>query len=100
MNIIYDKDYFINKFEAIAEDEIGIVDLEKNHCALWHCGVRISKNDDSVYEPTEESTALIKLFGGKNEYDFTAVIHINDSPNIIYGKTPKERILNQLKNLN
>ncbi len=89
----YTKEYFIEKFEALKSEEIGTGDL-KNHCALYHCGVR-------NWAPTLEANALSALFGGEYEGDYPVVYDVNDG-NGIYsnsGSTPKERILNKLKSL-
>lgn len=91
----YTKEYFIKKFEAIPDKEIGMGELLQ-HCALWHCGVRL---ENGGYTSTEESTALIKLFGGNHPEEFNRVYGINDSKDYSLGKTPKERILNKLKSL-
>jgi len=103
METIYDKDYFIKKFEAIPDEDIGKGRLDK-HCALHHCGVHI--NGRGEYVETVEARKLAKLFGS-NELP---IIHkINDGTyyfdpkvgkNIIAeGNTPKERILNKLRSL-
>jgi len=82
----YTKEYFVKKFEAIPEEEIGRGDLDK-HCALYHCGVTSSPN----YNHTEESKALAILLGG--DEDFMNVWEINDDRDDI----PKNNILNALK---
>lgn len=93
---IYDVEYFINKFEAIPDHEIGAVRLSA-HCALWHCGL---KNGEYVH--TDESKALTILFGGDindKSKGFPAVYTINDGGFAInerLGDTPKQRILNKL----
>lgn len=100
----YDKEYFIKKFEAIPDNEIGQGSL-MNHCALHHVGVGIvdGKQTGEYYSfmnvpyITEESFALITLFGGEKPTDFNAIYAVNDDPH--WGKTPKERILNKLKSL-
>lgn len=93
---MYTKEWFIHFFEKIDEKEIGKGSLYKK-CALWHCG--ICRNDMTLYVPTEMSTALIKLFGGEKEDDYSYVYEINDGYDNYPGKTPKERILNKLKSL-
>jgi len=94
---LYSKEWFIRKFEAIPEEEIGSGSVQE-HCALWHVGVRI---DDVVVNKTDESTALIKLFGGENGDQWKYVFNVNDgfNENSCLGSTPKERILNKLKYL-
>lgn len=91
----FTKNYFITKFEAIPANEIGEGNLSR-HCALWHCGVRLG---EKAYIPTNESTALIMLFGGKYETDYAVVYIVNDG-RYEDGKTAKDRILNKLKSLN
>ncbi len=96
----YSRDYFINKFKALTDKEVGRASLER-HCALWHCGVRIGKVEVDGktiedYVPTDESTALIKLFGGKTKHQFTAVYSVNDGYDEL---SPRKRILNRLKTI-
>ncbi len=92
---MYDKEYFIKKFEAIPEEEIGKGSL-CDHCALWHCGVV------NYRKLTEEAIALNKLFIGTNNHfvnsKYGHVISINDH-RFEFGKTPKQRILNKLRSL-
>jgi hypothetical protein len=89
----YDIDYFINKFEAIPEDRWTTGNYENaqgQFCALGFCG----ENEDNK---TEESIALCE-FTGFADY---SIVNINDEDNgtqsLKLGKTPKERILNFLK---
>lgn len=93
---LYSKEWFIRKFEAIPDDEIRRGSLNK-HCALWHCGVRLGEED---YVPTEEAIALIRLFGGEHDKQYSVVFNVNDNSfNGYEGATPKQRILNKLKSL-
>ena len=99
-----DKDtiqYFIDKFEAIPEEEwtIGrLTDTETGACcALGHCGVREDENGKWVL--TDEATKLLDIFGGlkgPDEINFGAVYTINDCHSMFPGNSPKKRILNQL----
>jgi hypothetical protein len=93
----YDKEYFIKKFEAIPDNEIGALSIE-NHCALHHCGVEYNCGG---YKKTDEALALLNLFGNDDtdEPDWSRVYDINDGNIGCYGGTPKERILNKLKSL-
>jgi len=90
---MFDKEYFIKKFQAIPEDqwrEDGNYGNEGEcRCAIGHCGV------DSQGIETEESTALHGLFGS------VAIIEINDGElRLGYpGTTPKQRILAALRDL-
>lgn len=94
-HVNFDVDYFIKKFNAIPESDIGVGLSER--CALWHCGVRLIENVKGGYSGTEESAALIKLFGGFRRTDFHAVYSINDiGPIGQQTLTPKQRILNKL----
>lgn len=107
---LYDKEYFIEKFSAIPESlwvraalTVNLGSNTEAHCALGHCGVAVNKG---VYVNTPESLALLKLFKAKDSTDFTAVYGVNDwygsSPPfkaLAPGDTPKERILNYLKQL-
>lgn len=59
MELKYDKDYFIKKFEAIPGDRWIVndfIDSEGRCCALGHCGV-----NHVVY--TDEGRALVALLG-------------------------------------
>jgi hypothetical protein len=80
--MIYDRDYFIKKFEAIPEGEIGKASI-KNHCALWHCGV------DDQYNMTDEAQALLSVISATIE----GVYCINDDPK----NSAKENILTKLR---
>lgn len=107
----YDVQYFINKFEAIPEDEWVVGALIRGHklCANGHCGVRV------YTEGTEESKAMFFIFKdmhlsstdyGKptwlessptsavyGQYS-DAAANINDGYSLEYQqKTPKQRIL-------
>lgn len=100
MSMKYDVNYFINKFEAIPEDDWGAGDLQK-HCALYHCGLV-----DNVYKHNDETIALAKLFGAKEpmygQYGtplyMDHIYLVNDGIDEYksLGNTPKERILNKL----
>lgn len=104
----YTVDYFIKKFNKIPAKEIGTLQLS-NHCALWHCGVRL--RSDLSYSTTDESTALIRLFSGSNSKDWRAVYRVNDGLGVkyigLYKNIPfadrkfkaKERLLDKLKEL-
>ncbi len=97
----YNALYFINKFEAIPESK-WCTDRFQNgetFCALGHCGSTYSNHSSPI-----ESFKLLTLF---RAYSFS-VTKINDGEydtwNIIdttmFGKTPKERILNALYLIN
>lgn len=91
--MIYDIDYFINKFSSIPEEKWCADHFVngKKHCALGHCG------QDPFTGRTEESHSLINLFPHKQ-----SVSAINDGGNEDYQQpTPKQRVLaalNDLKN--
>jgi len=87
----YDINYFINKFEAIPEDQWGTRYYNKTilghtkYCVLGHCGLRHDK--DPSHEIIQEYDALYSLlrFG---------IVKINDGHNPDYQQpTPKQRIL-------
>lgn len=86
----YDVDYFINKFEAIPEEEWGTGtynNLEGQKCAYGHCGAPYN---------TEETEALDKIRGPGN----WAIATINDGKCPLYNQdTPKQRILAALNDL-
>lgn len=102
MSEIYDVDYFIKKFEAIPESEIGSCNLQ-NHCALWHMGVRFYAND----EITEEVKALANLFAPFAEpideherlraFPHVYIVADGTRGNDRFGNSPKARLLNALK---
>ena len=85
----YTREYFIDKFEKVPEWYF------KKHCALEQCGV-----DMEAYEPTEESTALILLFGGRDQYDYAKVYDVNDWNFPSADWSPKQNILNRLRSIN
>lgn len=89
----YTVQFFIDKFEKIPENDFGQSCLH-NHCALWHCGVRESDNDEfGGYTRTDESFALAKLLNPKHKnygYIETIIYSINDSAP---QSTPRARIL-------
>ena len=98
----YDVNYFINKFETIPDYEwcegqcTKVLNNNIQHCALGHCGVTKNMEGNDL---TDESKALIKLFGGNPnkpcyEGGADAVISVNDG-----GPGSKQRILNKLKSL-
>jgi hypothetical protein len=90
----YTIDYFIKKFEAIPEEDMGAGSIY-NHCALWHCGVRSGNLD---YTATPEAIALgniLKIMYPDNISPLDIVFCINDNV-LDNGDTPKECILNAL----
>lgn len=80
----YTVDYFIQKFEAIPENEIGQLSLH-NKCALWHVGIT------EIGVRTAEASALINLFCGSR----ADVTSINDSP----SDSAKNNILKKLREI-
>ncbi len=89
--MIYDKEYFIKKFEAIPEEKWATKSFytyDGRCCALGHCGKRYGSFS------TNESSALgiITLY---------RTVAINDGlgDSVKYGNTPKTRIINFLKQL-
>lgn len=106
----YNKEYFINKINAIPDKEIGRITLD-NHCILWHCGVR-KGGENEGYVMTEESLALIRLFQTSPVWDEDykqafvelpdhprAVYTINDTRDVVDKNSPKERLLYILNTL-
>lgn len=97
MSAEYTVDYFIEKFEAIPDEKwcTGVFeDMTGACCALGHCGYR-------GYNVTDESRSLSRLFGRYHQ-----VGCINDGDELgdgeiveKYGYTPKERILNALREI-
>ena len=92
----YTVDYFIEKFEKIPPEKWTTGQYVSDNdreccCALGHCGIR-NINGLHVASHSPEAMALTKLFNN-------SLVHcINDSA-IEYGNTPKERILNKLKEI-
>lgn len=88
----YNKQYFIDKFSALNESEIGKHSIY-NHCALFHLGVTESIDGDYIH--TEESKAMTKLLGLKTPND---IFYLSDGTCDYHklGDTPKQRILNAL----
>jgi len=100
----YTKEYFIKKFEAIPEENWvtgpkGFICKNGKACALGFTGV--SGEGGIGYTVTEETMALIKLFGGNNfNKDCELVWSVNDGRQKKYkGRSPKRRIINYLKAL-
>lgn len=95
-------EYFIEKFEAIPEDQwcVGrFVNEAGQKSALGHCGHKLERvvypNGYSlIHRRTPESSALEEIFN-KNGMMITA---INDGHGHI-GPTPKERVLTALRSL-
>ena len=84
----YTVDYFIEKFEKIPDEKwvVGDFGFNGTHCAFGHCGM-VNAN-----ECTSESKALMSIFGN------VSIVRTNDG-SIGIGNTPKERILNKLKEI-
>jgi hypothetical protein len=91
MNAMYNRDYFIAKFEAIPAIKwtTGVMTNERGqHCVLGHCG-----EQDRQLNQTPESEALNELL------DWDAHT-INDGRDRRYQqRTPKKRILAALRDL-
>lgn len=114
--MIYDVDYFIQKFEAIPEHSIITCNIGSRwgKCANGHCGVGVD------YKGTNESAALEALLSQLSlhwtmnskslsagmpikcrpaRYSYTAEV-INDALTQEYGQpTPKQRILASLRDV-
>lgn len=91
----FTKEYFIEKFEAIPEENWitgKLVHPTKPgcHCALGHCGVR--EDNFGSWVETQESKALNKILGREAWY-------INDALSDRKNHTPKARILSALKDV-
>lgn len=99
----YTVDYFIDKFNAIDSNDIGVGSIG-NHCALWHCGLEGDKyfiGDEPIH--TDESLALCTILepivNNHRKYklptdDHEIVWSVNDgNDSYLVGNTPKERIL-------
>lgn len=86
----YDIDYFIRKFEAIPDAQIGIG--FRNHCVLWHCNATIHPQT-TVYELSDEAMALAKIINPDYPSAYN-VWAINDG--LSRGNSPKDRMLLRL----
>lgn len=100
----YTKQYFIDKFTAIHDSQIGVGALTYPNgepcCALGHCGM-------SDFDwPTEEALALNVLFaeGRPHQYEggtttiWSHVYRVNDNDQGVLS-TPKSRIISKLQTL-
>lgn len=91
--MVYDIDYFIEKFKAIPDKEWTTGTFTRKHyehCAMGHCGVDWQKR-------TNEGDALANIFLTKIK-NCTAVANVNDGKNILFQQeTPKARILAALE---
>lgn len=116
--MIYDVDYFINKFEAIPDDKwctgqltsgrVDPITQEESilHCAFGHCGLKLEQfaSLDTIAQ-NKEAIALQKLFtpydqmNSGNNISLSGVVLVNDGiPTVRYdynklGTDPKSRIL-------
>lgn len=92
-------DHFIKKFEAIPEAKWHVGQYrnqfdETCRCALGHCGMFY--NEEGREEMTDEARALIFWAARKG----IGVPDINDGNRVgCVGSTPKQRILNFLRDL-
>lgn len=102
----YDKAYFIAKFEAIPDSEIG-TGSPGNCCAAYHCGLRSGQSEEEIKNNAELS-ALGELlmpeakrqFPGDRKFTlYGAVWRINDGYCPPENETPKTRILAALRDL-
>lgn len=96
---MYTVDYFLQKFEAIPEEEWTVRKFKRpggRKCALGHCGM------DNNWEHTAESAALSTIFRNRWNGKVT-VVDVNDNNSEfmrslgINGGTPKQRILQALR---
>jgi hypothetical protein len=99
--MIYDAQFFIDKFDAIPEEKwtTGFFELNGAHCANGHCGVTDSNYKSNI----KEADALVALlrtleittltdYDGFGIFEITA--NINDGFTSEYQQeTPKQRIL-------
>ena len=102
----FDVDYFINKLEAIPDElwATGAIrdDITGACCVLGHCGVKNVKDASELPERdkmygwlmTDEAYALADLITGGS---VDKLWQLNDRYDDTKAKTPKERILNRLK---
>lgn len=97
---MYTLDYFIEKFEAIPEDEwcTQLYVNENNQCcALGHCGVTFEKGS---VEGITLNTLSIKALNSPNTGNYMSIINVNDGEHPKYQQdTPKQRVLAFLKDL-
>jgi hypothetical protein len=113
--MIYDVDYFINKFEAITEEKWAILTFQSydgKRCALGHCFsertlVKLNnagvENGTTLYKPTAEEFATefkeshslcLHLCPDSANKGSEMVIQINNGDDPRYQqKNPKQRII-------
>lgn len=97
----YDCAYFIAKFEALADRDVGLGHIG-SRCALYHCGIG---GVADYYPPTQEALALATVLGFKRSdnkpYGYAErVYYINDGHNTAYQQpTPRRRILAALHDI-
>ena len=90
----YTKQYFLDKFTAIPEGEIGSNGLI-NRCVLYHLGVTADKK--GKYVMTDEAIALADLLGYEGPSTRSHFLwSINDNAQFT-NTTPKKAILEALK---
>jgi len=100
----FTKEYFIEKFEAISDEQLIVGSLEKDgcFCALGACGVK--KYGVLTNEAKALSDLFIPLYDTEPLLEFVfsdaaeVVYNINDAA-FKFGDSPKERIINALKSL-
>lgn len=93
----YTRDYFIQKFEAIEEDQwlVGEFEHHGRCCALGHCG----HTGDGHTEESRALRTLLEHHNPDNSMHY-AVFCINDNEHPSYKQpTPKQRILAALRDL-
>jgi hypothetical protein len=101
----FSREYFIEKFTAIPEPEIGEGSIEK-HCVMYHCGVELNLSSGTAYKYTDEVRTLAKMLAKKlgrnpitNDGDvYNLMVGINDGwqQYKYLGENPRERILTAL----
>ncbi len=90
----YDLDYFIQKFEAIPEEQwcqILCTNSDDQHCALGHCGAK-TIYDDAVPEASALKKLVLRLSPTQ-----APIWRANDTPRRFAATTPRNGVLNYLK---
>lgn len=96
--MVFDADYFIQKFSSIAEDKWitgNYVDSEGRRCAVGHCLI------DEIEEEVHSLYVLFKCGHAAGVIPGRSVTYCNDGGQdwYDYASTPKRRILKALRAL-
>lgn len=106
--MVYNSEYFRQKFESIPENNWIIGALSDNRgrcCAQGHCMINIGQHEGSAWVderfiPGTESHALVEVFGGKAKMGGFTIAIVNNGNHPDYQQsTPKQRVLAALDDI-